>query len=305
MGRLHAPWLPASASCRPSSAISPPDAFVGLVGLAVIPVAAGLAILKYRLYEIDRIVNRTRRLRRRHRAPRRPLLRHRHRAPAGLQRLHPRQRPRDRRLDARGRRALPSRPPPHPGVRRPALLPPPLRRRSRRSPRSAPACATRSTSTSSAPTSAPSSTRRCSPPTSRSGCGRRGEVSPRRTRRLAWTSWALVLAMELASGGRMAGLVASLAMASTASRRSWSPRLTFMTFASVGALVASRRSGNPIGWLFLAVRLCLMLANLAGRVHGACERSCAPRRDAAVDLGTRWRVARRAVPAHRPVSALP
>ena len=43
--------------------------------------------------------------------------------------MTPRLEPRDRRLHARGRRALPPGARPHPGDRRPALLPPPLRRR--------------------------------------------------------------------------------------------------------------------------------------------------------------------------------
>ena len=78
---------------------------------------------------------------------------------------------RDRALDAGDGRALPAGARAHPGARRPALLPPPLRRGAARSRPSAAGCATSSTSTRSAPTCAPSRARRCNPPTSRCGCG--------------------------------------------------------------------------------------------------------------------------------------
>ncbi len=82
-----------------------------------------------------------------------------------------------------------------------------------------------------------------------------------RTTRLAWTLWALVLGLEIASA-LMAGLAGEVKGATLATYVV--AALVFLAFASVGAVVASRRPDNPIGWLYLAVPICLMLANASG-----------------------------------------
>ena len=77
--------------------------------------------------------------------------------------------PRDRGLDARGGGAVPPGAGAHPGGRRPALLPPPLRRGAHARGVRRAGCATSSTSTRSAPTCATWCATPCSPPMSRCG----------------------------------------------------------------------------------------------------------------------------------------
>jgi hypothetical protein len=100
-------WVPATASD-----------VVFAIGYGLIPIGAGIAILRYRLYDIDRIINRTLDLRWRHPAAR-AAVRWGDRRPTELGHR--------RRHLGRGR-AVPTGPPPGPAGGRPALQPGPLRR---------------------------------------------------------------------------------------------------------------------------------------------------------------------------------
>ena len=224
------------------------------------------------------------RLRRADGDARRRVRRARARGPGGVLVVRRRLEPRDRRLDARRRGAVPAAAVARAAVRRPALLPPPLRRAAHARGASARGCASRSTSRRSSRPRAASSTRRCSRRTSRSGCGRgplvsgarRGAASARsrlappcaRPRRRGRSP------RSRAAGGRRLACVAdgarSIAVASSSSPSSGSliarrqprepdrldlPRLGAARSRSSAAPTAtpSSRSYGDVGWPLDAV----------------------------------------------------
>ncbi len=76
-----------------------------------------------------------------------------------------------------------------------------------------------------------------------------------KSRRLAWSLWALSLAS--AAAGVAFGALNSLSQAPVLDVLFL---LLFMSFVTVGALVASRRPRNAVGWTFCALGLCGTLA---------------------------------------------
>jgi hypothetical protein len=86
-------------------------------------------------------------------------------------------------------------------------------------------------------------------------------LSRRAATRLAWSLWALVLALDIATSvfEIMAGKANGDAVATFVLAF-----IVFQTLATVGAIVASEHPGNPIGWLFLAAPILMMLANASG-----------------------------------------
>jgi hypothetical protein len=108
--------------------------------------------------------------------------------------------------------------------------------------------------------------------------GRAEPVSGRTSTRLAWALLGVVVGLELALLGMgvaarhstMGGVVSTVV-----------GLLVFGAFAVVGAVVAAHRPENPIGWLFCAAAICMLLANVSGGYADLASRRGLP---AAVDV---------------------
>jgi signal transduction histidine kinase len=93
---------------------------------------------------------------------------------------------------------------------------------------------------------------------------RQGQVNPLRARRLAWTLWAAASVVQ--SLGLILWAVERFSSA-TPVLFSYSKETTLnsLAFATLGALVASQQSKNPVGWIFCALGLASGLQMLTGQ----------------------------------------
>jgi hypothetical protein len=88
-------------------------------------------------------------------------------------------------------------------------------------------------------------------------------VSERWAGRLAWTGWALAIALAF---GAFAFVVLNRSTPGTTGSTIGNAMfvVALLTFPTVGALVASRRPENPIGWIFVSLGVMLGITAFAG-----------------------------------------
>jgi hypothetical protein len=97
-------------------------------------------------------------------------------------------------------------------------------------------------------------------------------VSPKSATRLAWSLWILLFAVQTA-GLVFYGLAGTASDANSVSAGIVA-FVVFQLFATVGAVIASRRPENPIGWLFCLVPVLTAAANTSsGYAELAVERN--------------------------------
>jgi hypothetical protein len=68
-----------------------------------------------------------------------------------------------------------------------------------------------------------------------------GKLSPRTAAWIAWSLWVLALSLSLAT------------LLLLVTNRSWWNATAWFALSTTGAVIASRRSANPIGWLYCAM----------------------------------------------------
>ena len=104
-------------------------------------------------------------------------------------------------------------------------------------------------------------------------------MSPKAATRLAWSLWTLTLLEALAA---VIFLMLSVRVPTEVYGYRGLAALIAVTFASVGALVASRRREHPLGWLFLVTGVLIALQSV-GQEYGVYASSRAvPLRGASV-----------------------